>query len=95
MFKVMVQGILTGKYVVLRLLPYNKLHSALKQYEYGGSFIKILCPGPTFHPLPLFLFPPSEPHSPNFSFSTTTSTKEGLLSFDDLKKDVKSVLNHH
>lgn len=32
-FKVMVQDILTGKYVVLRLLPYNKVHSALKQWS--------------------------------------------------------------
>lgn len=36
-FKVMVQDILTGKYVVLRLLPYNKVHSALKQESMGDA----------------------------------------------------------
>lgn len=55
----MVQDILTGKYIVLRLLPYNKVLSALKLHECGGSFIKILTLGEIFCPLPLFLFPAS------------------------------------
>lgn len=65
----MVQDILTGKYIVLRLLPYNKVLSALKLHECGGSFIIILTLGETFRPLPLFCSPlPLQSHFILFIF---------------------------
>lgn len=74
----MVQDILTRKYIVLRLLPYSKVLSALKLHECGGSFIKILTLGETFHPLSLFLFPPSsaEPLLHTFHFPLSPLQKE-------------------
>lgn len=50
--KSLAQDVLTGKYVVLGLLPYDKVPHALKQPECGGSFVQILGPGQTFHPSP-------------------------------------------
>lgn len=94
--KSLAQDILTGKYVVLELLPYDKVPHALKQPECGGSFVQILGPGQIFHPSPF----PAPSLLPGATFSglvifCSSRYKRRIIIFSRFFKKRKSSVPSH